>query len=88
MAREILNKIIFEKFDLEKFKRFFSFKNPKFKPVSDDLQYFVNIGENSLNEILEQDILSDEEKSYIEESLILKLFDKDPKSWLMGTEFN
>lgn len=53
-----------------------------------DLQYFVNIGENSLNEILEQDILSDEEKSYIEKSLILKLFDKDPKSWLMGTEFN
>jgi uncharacterized protein YydD (DUF2326 family) len=53
-----------------------------------DLQYFVNIGENSLKEILEQDILSSEEKSYIKESLILKLFDKDPKSWLMGTEFS
>jgi len=53
-----------------------------------DLQYFVNIGENSLKEILEQDILSNEEKLYIEKSLILKLFDKDPKSWLMGTEFH
>ena len=53
-----------------------------------DLQYFVNIGENSLIEVLEQDILSNEEKTYIEESLILKLFDKDPKSWLMGEEFN
>jgi uncharacterized protein YydD (DUF2326 family) len=53
-----------------------------------DLQYFINIGENSLKEILEQDILTDDEKKFVEEQIILALYDKDPKNWLFGEEFN
>jgi uncharacterized protein YydD (DUF2326 family) len=53
-----------------------------------DLQYFINIGENSLKEILNQDILTDQEKEQIKKNIILELYDKDPKNWLFGQEFN
>jgi uncharacterized protein YydD (DUF2326 family) len=56
-----------------------------------DLQYFVNIGQSSLDEILDVDdklqILSKSEKAYIKRSVILELFDKDPSNWLFGTSF-
>jgi uncharacterized protein YydD (DUF2326 family) len=57
-----------------------------------DLQYFVNIGDNSLNEILDFDndieILTDNEKDLIKKSVRLELFDKDPKDWLFGVSFD
>ena len=53
-----------------------------------DLQYFINIGESSLEEVLEQKILKDSEKEQISKSIILELYDKDPKNWLFGQEFN
>lgn len=53
-----------------------------------DLQYFINIGENSLNEVLNQNILTSIDKKTITESVILELFDKNPENWLMGEEFN
>jgi uncharacterized protein YydD (DUF2326 family) len=56
-----------------------------------ELQYFVNMGQSSLDEILDVDdklqILSSSEKAYVKESVILKLFDKDPSNWLFGTSF-
>jgi uncharacterized protein YydD (DUF2326 family) len=60
--------------------------------TNNDFQYFLNIGENTLNEILdvrnEINILSYEEKQRIEESVILKLYDKDPENWLFGEKFD
>ena len=53
-----------------------------------DLQYFINIGESSLEEVLEQKILKDSEKEQISKSIILELYDKDPKNWLGGQEVN
>lgn len=56
-----------------------------------NLQYFVNIGQASLDEILDADnkigILTPEEKAEIEESIILKLYDKNPSQWLFGESF-
>ena len=56
------------------------------------LQYFINIGENSLDEVLDKPgtigILSAEEKQYIQDAQILKLYDKNPESWLFGEDFN
>ena len=56
-----------------------------------DLQYFINIGQASLEEILDKDnktnILSDAEKEEINNSVILKLYDKDPSHWLLGRDF-
>jgi len=56
-----------------------------------DLQYFINIGQSSLNEILDEKgeikILTNEEKAEIRKSVILKLYDKNPSKWLMGTSF-
>ncbi len=49
---------------------------------------FINIGESSLEEVLEQKILKDSEKEQISKSIILELYDKDPKNWLFGQEFN
>ena len=68
-------------------------KSMIFKTIIDlidknDLQYFTNIGENSLNEILAQDVLSDKEKTFIKKNTILELYDKDPKNWLFGEDFN
>ena len=55
------------------------------------LQYFVNIGEPSLKEVLDKEheinILTDDEKDEITKSVILELYDKDPSSWLFGTSF-
>ena len=53
-----------------------------------DLQYFINIGEGSLKELLEQKILTDSEKEQINKSIILELYDKNPQNWLFGQEFN
>ena len=55
---------------------------------SDDLQYFINIGKNSLENILEQEILTGVEKETIRNSLILKLYDYKPTAWLFGKEFS
>ena len=54
------------------------------------LQYFVNIGDSSLNEILSDniDILSDDEKEIIKDSIILELTDKNPSDWLFGVSFD
>ena len=58
---------------------------------NNDLQYFVNIGESSLNEILDEDnkikILTDEEKKEVEEGVILELYDIEPSKWLFGESF-
>jgi hypothetical protein len=32
--------------------------------------------------------LTDDEKKFVEEQIILALYDKDPKNWLFGEEFN
>lgn len=68
-------------------------KSTIFKVIIDllkdnDFQYFVNIGENSLQEILETDILTNEEKELIEESIRLRLTDKEAKDWLFGESFD
>lgn len=56
-----------------------------------DLQYFINMGQSSLDEILDQDnklaILTDAEKAEINNSVILKLYDKTPNYWLFGADF-
>jgi len=53
-----------------------------------DLQYFINIGESSLNEVLDQKILTDKEKEEISKNIILELYDKKPENWLFGQAFN
>lgn len=56
-----------------------------------ELQYFINIGQASLEEVLDRsnklNVLTNNEKQQIEESIRLKLFDKDPDSWLLGYNF-
>ncbi len=56
-----------------------------------DLQYFINIGQSSLDEILDQEnklaILTDAEKAEINNSVILRLYDKAPNHWLFGADF-
>ncbi|MBT3210100.1 MAG: DUF2326 domain-containing protein [Bacteroidetes bacterium] len=58
----------------------------------DNFQYFLNIGENTLNEILDDnnqiDILTKEEKETITQSIRLELSDKEPKYWLFGESFD
>ena len=58
----------------------------------DSFQYFLNIGENTLNEILDDnnqiDILTKEEKETIKQSVRLELSDKEPKYWLFGESFD
>ncbi len=55
------------------------------------LQYFVNIGQSSLEEVLDDsnklNVLNQEEKQEIRDSIRLKLYDKDPESWLLGYNF-
>ena len=53
-----------------------------------DLQYFINIGEGSLDTVLKQDILTADEKNYINEHIILELYDKEPEHRLFGEAFN
>lgn len=56
-----------------------------------DLQYFINIGQASLEEILDKEevinILTSEEKAEIKDSIILELYDEDPSEWLLGARF-
>ncbi len=52
----------------------------------ENFQYFLNIGEQTLTTVL--DTLNDGQKKKIKESVILELYDKDPKEWLFGEEFN
>ncbi|BCE03555.1 DUF2326 domain-containing protein [Marinicellulosiphila megalodicopiae] len=58
---------------------------------SSELQYFVNLGQSTLDEILDKDnklnILNKEEKQYIQNNVILELYDKDPINWLFGEAF-
>ena len=52
-----------------------------------DFQYFVNIGQSSLREILASDILDPIEKEQIKSSVRLELYDDKPESWLFGETF-
>ncbi|MEZ8661764.1 DUF2326 domain-containing protein [Vibrio cyclitrophicus] len=56
--------------------------------ISDsDLQYFLNIGQSSLDEVLAGDILTSQEKEFIESSIVVNLYDDDPSSWMFGEAF-
>ncbi len=57
------------------------------------MYYFCRVQrQNTLNEILDEknkvNILSNEEKNRIRHSVILELYDKNPKNWLFGESFN
>ena len=56
-----------------------------------DLQYFVNIGQASLDEVLDKEgnigLLSAEEKREVGKSVIMTLYDNDPQNWLFGMRF-
>ena len=58
----------------------------------DSFQYFLNIGENTLKEILDDknqiNILTEEEKETIKQSIRLELSDKEAKYWLFGESFD
>lgn len=58
----------------------------------DNFQYFLNIGDNTLKEILDENneinILSNEEKAIISNSIRLTLSDKNEKNWLFGESFD
>lgn len=58
----------------------------------DNFQYFLNIGEDTLNEILDNsnqiNILTEEEKEIIKQSVRLELSDKESKNWLFGEGFD
>jgi uncharacterized protein YydD (DUF2326 family) len=58
----------------------------------ENFQYFLNIGENTLNEILDDNnqinILTEEEKETIRKSIRLTLSDKEEKNWLFGESFD
>ncbi len=53
-----------------------------------DLQYFINIGEDSLKMVLEQNILTEQEKEFIRKNIILELYDKEPEHRLFGEAFS
>ena len=57
-----------------------------------NFQYFLNIGDNTLNEILDKNdeikILTNDEKEIIENSIRLTLSDKEEKNWLFGESFD
>lgn len=54
----------------------------------EDFQYFVNIGDSSLKEVLDNDILTNQEKENIKKSIRLELSDKSPEYWLFGEGFD
>lgn len=58
----------------------------------DDFQYYLNIGEDTLNEILDNsnqiNILTAEEKEIIKQGIRLELSDKESKNWLFGESFD
>jgi uncharacterized protein YydD (DUF2326 family) len=57
-----------------------------------NFQYFLNIGDSTLNEILDSNndinILTEEEKKIIEDSKILELYDREEKDYLFGESFD
>ncbi|WP_265504993.1 DUF2326 domain-containing protein, partial [Providencia rustigianii] len=55
-----------------------------------DLQYYVNLSTDTLEQVCDKSnegILSSEDITEIKKSVILELSDKDPKSWLFGMQF-
>ena len=52
-----------------------------------ELQYFVNMNQNTFDEIIKSPILSDQEKKVVKEAIILNLNDKNPDGWLFGESF-
>lgn len=56
-----------------------------------DLQYFINIGQSSLEQVLDRqskiNILTEEEKLEVKKGVRLELYDQDPSSWLFGRRF-
>lgn len=54
--------------------------------TEENFQYFLNIGEHTLDTVLET--LDEHQEKSIKESIILELYDKDPKQWLFGEAFN
>lgn len=59
---------------------------------NNELQYFLNVGDSTLREVLDEDneinILTSDEKMFIKHNIILELYDRDPKDWLFGESFN
>jgi len=53
-----------------------------------DLQYFINIGEDSLKMVLEQNILTEKEKDFIKKHIILELYDKESENRFFGESFS
>ena len=57
-----------------------------------DFQYYININDNTLKEILDENneinILSEEEKETIKKSIRLTLSDENEKNWLFGESFD
>ncbi len=51
------------------------------------LQYFVNVGQSSLEEVLNSEILTEKEKLQIKDAMILDLLDEAPETWLFGSQF-
>lgn len=56
---------------------------------SNSLQYFINIGDSSFREVLEDqtDILSDNDKRFIQSKTILKISENED-TWLFGEKFS
>ncbi|MFW1141982.1 DUF2326 domain-containing protein, partial [Vibrio parahaemolyticus] len=51
------------------------------------MQYFVNIGQSSLDEILKSEVLNNSEKEQITNAIALNLLDESPETWLFGSQF-
>lgn len=52
-----------------------------------EMQYFINIGEDTLNSILDEGLLNDDDKKAVRDSIMLTLSDKDASSKLFGEQF-
>lgn len=63
------------------------FKNIISEINSSGLQYFINMGQSSIDEILTSEILDAEEKKIIKKSIRLELYDNNSSSWLFGEAF-
>ncbi|WP_157032711.1 hypothetical protein [Erwinia typographi] len=63
------------------------FKNIISEINSSGLQYFINMGQSSIDEILASEILDAEEKKIIKKSIRLELYDNNFSSWLFGEAF-
>lgn len=51
------------------------------------LQYFINIGQSSLEEVLNSEILTENERKQIKDAIVLNLLDEAPETWLFGSQF-